>query len=220
MLSLSWDSPHISSNTVHTANTSSTKKSSYEYSQLPSHISHQLIQFIGRPIGCLLPPSIYLPFPPNSTKQIRPPNRRSLLLPVRSLRSPESHHQPFGNRTNMTSTNSWLTAFIFAAQDYNKSKTLCYFNSPPGVTCPRKKANESFIFLALYVPSHNSFHYTKTSANTFIYSIFTFFGMFLEVAALWAYRKENAPTSTNQEKNDGTRAPLDAPVGPAPTTTV
>lgn len=44
--------------------------------------------------------------------------------------------------------------------------------------------------------------------------------MFLEVAALWAYRKENAPTSTNQEKNDGTRAPLDAPVGPAPTTTV
>ncbi|KAJ5241691.1 uncharacterized protein N7469_000018 [Penicillium citrinum] len=93
----------------------------------------------------------------------------------------------------------WLTAFIFAAQDYNKSKTLCYFNSPPGVTCPRKKANESFIFLAF---------------------IFTFFGMFLEVAALWAYRKENAPTSTNQEKNDGTRAPLDAPVGPAPTTTV
>ena len=53
-----------------------------------------------------------------------------------------------------------------------------------------------------------------------MYSIFTFFGMFLEVAALWAYRKENAPTSMTQEKNDGSRAPLDAPVDPAPTTTV
>ena len=42
---------------------------------------------------------------------------------------------------------SWLTAFIFAAQDYNWHS--CYFNAPPGVTCGRKKANESFIFLAL-----------------------------------------------------------------------
>jgi hypothetical protein len=47
-------------------------------------------------------------------------------------------------------------------------------------------------------------------------SIFTFFGMFLEVAALWAYRKENTPAPAVQEKDNGTRAPLDAPVGPAP----
>ncbi|KAJ5376044.1 hypothetical protein N7509_012930 [Penicillium cosmopolitanum] len=91
----------------------------------------------------------------------------------------------------------WLTAFIFAAQDYNQHS--CYLSSPPGVTCGRKKANESFIFLAF---------------------IFTFFGMFLQVAALWAYRKGNAPAPVVQEKDDGTRAPLDAPVGPAPAAVV
>lgn len=91
----------------------------------------------------------------------------------------------------------WLTAFIFAAQDYNQHS--CYFSSPPGVTCGRKKANESFIFLAF---------------------VFTFFGMFLEVAALWAYRKENNPTPAVQEKNEGPRTPLDAPVGPAPAAAV
>lgn len=49
----------------------------------------------------------------------------------------------------MLTFHSWLTAFIFAAQDYNQHS--CYFNAPPGVSCSRKKANESFIFLALYV---------------------------------------------------------------------
>lgn len=45
--------------------------------------------------------------------------------------------------------NSWLTAFIFTAQDYNWH--LCYFHAPPGVSCNTKFANEAFIFLALYV---------------------------------------------------------------------
>lgn len=44
-------------------------------------------------------------------------------------------------------------------------------------------------------------------------SIFTFFGMFLEVAALWAYRKENAAPA--HEKNGAARAPLDGPAEPA-----
>lgn len=84
----------------------------------------------------------------------------------------------------------WLTSFIFAAQDYNEH--ACFFNAPPGLACSRKKANESFIFLAF---------------------IFTFFGMFLEVAGLWAYRKENTTTGPGHEKNEpGTRPPLDAPV--------
>ncbi|CAG8075160.1 unnamed protein product [Penicillium salamii] len=43
----------------------------------------------------------------------------------------------------------WLTSFIFSAQDY--STRACYFTSPSGVGCTRKKANEAFIFLALYV---------------------------------------------------------------------
>lgn len=44
---------------------------------------------------------------------------------------------------------SWLTSFIFAAQDYNKNN--CFLNAPPFVSCGRKRANEAFIFLALYV---------------------------------------------------------------------
>ncbi|KZN87714.1 hypothetical protein EN45_062750 [Penicillium chrysogenum] len=41
----------------------------------------------------------------------------------------------------------WLTAFIFAAQDYNWKD--CSQNAPPGASCALKKANESFMFLAL-----------------------------------------------------------------------
>lgn len=55
-------------------------------------------------------------------------------------------------RSQTTTTNieyRWLTSFIFAAQDYNLN--ACFFEAPPGVTCGRKKANEAFIFLALYV---------------------------------------------------------------------
>ncbi|KAJ6019719.1 hypothetical protein N7522_001786 [Penicillium canescens] len=87
----------------------------------------------------------------------------------------------------------WLTAFIFAAQDYNWHS--CLYNAPPGVTCGRKKANEAFIFLAF---------------------IFTFFGMLLEVAILWAYREENSTTNRREQKNEvNARPPLDAPAAPS-----
>jgi hypothetical protein len=44
----------------------------------------------------------------------------------------------------------WLTAFIFAAQDYNFNN--CAFNSPFGIgRCALKKTLEAFAFLALYV---------------------------------------------------------------------
>ncbi|KAJ5486834.1 hypothetical protein N7530_001134 [Penicillium desertorum] len=88
----------------------------------------------------------------------------------------------------------WLTAFIFAAQDYSGSR--CYLSIPAGIDCKRKRANEAFIFLAF---------------------IFTFFGMFLEVAGLWAYRKENSTHHTNDKANSGNRPPLDAPAAPAGT---
>lgn len=71
-------------------------------------------------------------------------------------------------------TSSWLTAFIFAAQDYNWLE--CRFFAPPGLACSRKYANEAFIFLAF---------------------IFTFFGMLLEILSLWSQREENP----HQEKN-------------------
>jgi hypothetical protein len=42
----------------------------------------------------------------------------------------------------------WLTAFIFAAQDYNEAS--CWGNAPTGGKCSLKLANESFIFLAFF----------------------------------------------------------------------
>ncbi|KAJ5467934.1 hypothetical protein N7475_005686 [Penicillium sp. IBT 31633x] len=86
----------------------------------------------------------------------------------------------------------WLTAFIFSAQDYSTRR--CSFTKPYGVNCHHKRANEAFIFLAF---------------------ILTFFGVFLEVAALWAYRRENTssqlPVTEEQKFEDGARPPLDAP---------
>jgi hypothetical protein len=44
----------------------------------------------------------------------------------------------------------WLTAFIFAAQDYNYG---CSAQSPARVDkCSLKKTLEAFAFIALYVP--------------------------------------------------------------------
>lgn len=107
----------------------------------------------------------------------------------------------------------WLTAFIFAAEAYNAH--ACFLEAPPGITCGRKRANEAFIFLALYVPPTipaNSLSIYGPATNK--HSIFTFFGMFIEVAALWAYRKEH-PAAPAHEKNGAGRAPLDGPAEPA-----
>ncbi|KAJ5773716.1 hypothetical protein N7457_008612 [Penicillium paradoxum] len=86
----------------------------------------------------------------------------------------------------------WLTAFIFAAQDYSTNR--CSSTKPFGINCRHKRANESFIFVAF---------------------ILTFFGVFIEVAALWAHRKETntAERSVTEEQKAETEArpPLDAP---------
>ncbi|EAW13697.1 MARVEL domain-containing protein [Aspergillus clavatus NRRL 1] len=79
----------------------------------------------------------------------------------------------------------WLTAFIFAAQDYNWHN--CAFNAPPGASCSLKKANEAFIFLTF---------------------IFTLLAIHFEVLNLWAQRRETTPYD---DKHDSPRAPLDAP---------
>ncbi|EAW13514.1 uncharacterized protein ACLA_055620 [Aspergillus clavatus NRRL 1] len=87
----------------------------------------------------------------------------------------------------------WLTAFIFAAQDY--SWHACFWNAPPGLACSRKRANEAFIFLAFF---------------------FTLLGMLLELMSLWAYRRENsAPV---REKNGHGIGPGTATETPANTT--
>ncbi|KAL3448324.1 membrane-associating domain-containing protein [Aspergillus insuetus] len=84
----------------------------------------------------------------------------------------------------------WLTAFIFAAQDYNQNN--CFFRSPPFMRCSRKRANEAFIFLAF---------------------IFTFFGMLMELFSIWSYRRENA--SPVVEKHGAHPAPAPPHDGPA-----
>ncbi|KAJ5982158.1 hypothetical protein N7451_012258 [Penicillium sp. IBT 35674x] len=61
----------------------------------------------------------------------------------------------------------WLTAFIFAAQDYNWKN--CAAKAPVGASCALKKANESFMFLAF---------------------LFTVLAIFLELFNFWSYRKE------------------------------
>lgn len=48
---------------------------------------------------------------------------------------------------NLVFSYLWLTAFIFAAQDYNEAD--CTANAPTGGSCNLKLTSESFIFLAL-----------------------------------------------------------------------
>lgn len=51
---------------------------------------------------------------------------------------------------------------------------------------------------------------------TSVRSFFTFCGIFLEVASVWAYRKENAaPVHEKNGAPGGPRPPLDAPAEPA-----
>lgn len=47
----------------------------------------------------------------------------------------------------------------------------------------------------------------KTDTN----SIFTLGAALLEVASLWAYRKENPPSQGHEKNSPGGRQPLDAP---------
>ncbi|KAL4864324.1 hypothetical protein BDV12DRAFT_14747 [Aspergillus spectabilis] len=91
----------------------------------------------------------------------------------------------------------WLTAFIFAAQDYNWQN--CYYNAPPFMGCARKRANEAFIFLAF---------------------IFTFFGMLGELYSLWSYRRENASPVVEKQGEHGTSHGGVAPPHDGPATTV
>ncbi|KAF7183706.1 hypothetical protein CNMCM7691_004056 [Aspergillus felis] len=83
----------------------------------------------------------------------------------------------------------WLTAFVFAAQDYNWHN--CAVNAPPGASCSIKKANESFIFLAF---------------------IFTFFAIGLEVVNLWAQRE----SASYNDKRDGHHASTEPPAAAEP----
>jgi len=48
---------------------------------------------------------------------------------------------------NLVFSYLWLTAFIFAAQDYNESEA--WANAPTGGSSNLKLTSESFIFLAL-----------------------------------------------------------------------
>ncbi|KAL1980772.1 hypothetical protein VTN96DRAFT_3542 [Rasamsonia emersonii] len=70
----------------------------------------------------------------------------------------------------------WLTAFIFTAQDFQYGD--CLAKNPAGVSCSKKRAAESFTWLAFF---------------------FTFVGIFLELFNLWSTRRSSSPV----EKNGG-----------------
>ncbi|KAJ5982384.1 hypothetical protein N7451_012484 [Penicillium sp. IBT 35674x] len=79
----------------------------------------------------------------------------------------------------------WLTAFIFAAQDYNWNN--CAAKAPVGASCALKKANESFMFLAF---------------------LFTILAIFLELFNFWSYRKE---IDVNEERKHNAQDARDGP---------
>lgn len=81
----------------------------------------------------------------------------------------------------------WLTAFVFAAQDYSYSPRL---HLPYGVNISIKHAAEAFVFLTFF---------------------FTALGLAFETSTRWSEREVVA--SPVREKHTGdTRAPLDAPL--------
>jgi len=97
----------------------------------------------------------------------------------------------------------WLTAFIFAAQDYNWHHNCR--NIPSGATCSKKYAQEAFIFLAFF---------------------FTLTGIGLEFWSYWANRRGNTTHAPIQKPRHDTEAgpgaaggpPLDAPAEPVANT--
>lgn len=113
---------------------------------------HKLTE-AGRYLRRLLPPRFHFAIPPDLPEQVCLGYRRCVLVPVRL------QYHPSQTISNMYCR--WLTSFIFAAQDYNLNN--CFFEAPPGISCSRKKANEAFIFLALYVLTSPSPH--PLSAN-------------------------------------------------------
>ncbi|KAF2244842.1 hypothetical protein BU26DRAFT_434127 [Trematosphaeria pertusa] len=59
-----------------------------------------------------------------------------------------SGYKQYYSAPNFVFSYLWLTAFIFAAQDYNEAN--CKWNAPTtGGDCSKKLTNEAFIFLAL-----------------------------------------------------------------------
>jgi len=71
----------------------------------------------------------------------------------------------------------WLTAFIFAAQDYNWHHNCR--NIPRGATCSKKHAQEAFIFLAFF---------------------FTLTGIGLEFWSYWTSLRANSTSAARHEK--------------------
>jgi hypothetical protein len=112
---------------------------------------------------------------------------------------------------------SWLTAFIFAAQDYNWHHNCR--NIPRGATCSKKYAQEAFIFLALYEFLPIWYNFVLTGFASF----FTLTGIGLEFWSYWADRRANTTAPVHAKPRHDPEAgpsaaggpPLDAPAEPA-----
>ena len=58
-----------------------------------------------------------------------------------------SYRPHFYGLPNLVFSYLWLTAFVFAAEDYNRAS--CSLTAPTGGSCTLKLTNEAFVFLAL-----------------------------------------------------------------------
>lgn len=112
--------------------------------------------------------------------------------------------------TRLTTATSWLTSFIFTAQDYNLG--VCGLNAPPGGRCSLKHALEAFTFLALYdspcshpapfppfplppFPLSSLPMYTSIVNVYFDFSFGCLASAMLEIYNLWAYHKSRSVTA-------------------------
>jgi len=81
----------------------------------------------------------------------------SFALPV--LRNYKFYYAPL----NFIFSYLWLTAFVFAAQDYNESQ--CELNAPFGGSCNLKLTSEAFIFIAFF------FSFVAALVDTYAYKM-------------------------------------------------
>ncbi|KAF2272247.1 might be a transmembrane protein [Westerdykella ornata] len=106
----------------------------------------------------------------------------SFILPWLS----RDRYHPWYFPLNLIFSYLWLTAFIFAAQAYNRGP--CRFDSPRGARCSLKRANEAFMFIP-------------------------FFFMLVAVVADFLARGEDRPTRTHPEKDVRPSADTSATTG-------
>lgn len=121
----------------------------YPGNHLRSILAPLLHPSLPRLLQTVVPPrQLHLLIPvsrPNSTKLHKRPSPLSSPHSFPFPHFPPQSHPPKIPKLTLPPL-SWLTSFIFAAEDYNRGN--CYYNAPRFGRCSLKWANQAFIFLA------------------------------------------------------------------------